>query len=1171
MNLDTCTDGQRTIITTQAQPLMVSAGAGSGKTFTLTQRIAYALSEPTHVGKPFCSGIDEVMAITFTNKAAAELKSRIKHELVAIGMPDEALKVDDAWISTIHGMCQRVLREHSLELGLDPAFEVIGQTEEDALRAQAFDNVISSINDQGQPALRAFLKARDVTVGSFSSGSLVNLVDAVTERVVALPDGFEAIVLPPVEGNPSQFLRRMMVLGEDFVAALNSISALKATDQKHLDSMETALAKANAYMECDACSDSFEDSEFDAVRYCDVLFSFPLTASNYRTGKNDPQFFQDYRDEYCSIAFSVKSALALVELGQLVFVSRLIQEEYQKLKGPGKLDNNDLLTQAYHALVDNPQLASAYRDRFKLIMIDEFQDTDELQVALIGSLAQPGLANVCTVGDAQQSIYRFRGADVNVFFDYREKLKALSTEAKFVNLPDNFRSHADVLSLVDAIFSQDQVFGDEFLRLEPKGAVNSFDDPVFVDRPRIGVALFDCRRGGRGEPSGHLEDGRALCAKRIAQHFAELRDSGVSPSDMVLLLGKTSNAGLYHRALLDAGFECLLAGGSTFSSSDEVGLFQAVLRYFRNPLDSDAAYQVLDSPLFNLGDQALLFLATRETPRGLARRSISEGMFAWRRERGLCGLSEEDVDAVDFALLCLSKAKKACMDEGLCAGVRTLLRATGYYLRLEGQGAEGQAVVGNLAQALNMLSEVEQRGLGLAGSVEAFCADIAALKIKPGSLSTTSSDFVRIMTIHASKGLQFDHVAVAEFLPKKDTSPIVVENIKGMTYVALKPSAISSSTVASKAFNNFEKWVTKSGEDNVSPLEAETVEEGMRALKRHSANQSLGEARRLLYVALTRAVKSLFIGTAYSGKKDGGYDGILDDLHQALHWECSEEAPRQMVNFGGSTPAPLEFTVLREPLDIREAEKCDSGEFLIPSAPVADAPFYTVPQPVTRDTFSSTALHEDDVYDEESLVEDEMQRSEDEDPFALGNAFHRLAQRAVLEFDGSVLKLPSEEAVAAQITQQHVSEQQAVRLRGALQRWFGSAVAQQLVAHGAPHAEVPFMLQIIAGGKPVYLEGEIDAVSFDEAGNAFLVDYKTGGFASETDVQLHAKHLQQAQCYALALLKQGSPSVKATFVRVEHDDPAAPGQPQTVVYEFTSEDSAELEAGIAAAYLRSLA
>lgn len=117
------------------------------------------------------------------------------------------------------------------------------------------------------------------------------------------------------------------------------------------------------------------------------------------------------------------------------------------------------------------------------------------------------------MGDAQQSIYRFRGADVNVFFEYRDRLRSLSPEAEFPQLPHNFRSHGDVLSLVDAVFGQPQVFGDEFLHLEAAGAVNTAADPVFEgDGPaRIAVSVFQ-NDGSRATVSS--EELSARCAAR---------------------------------------------------------------------------------------------------------------------------------------------------------------------------------------------------------------------------------------------------------------------------------------------------------------------------------------------------------------------------------------------------------------------------------------------------------------------------------------------------------------------------------------------------------------------------------------------------------------------------------------------------------------------------------
>ena len=143
MNLSTCTPGQRQSIEHVSGPLLVSAGAGSGKTFTLTQRIAYALLPESG---PAASGVDEVLAITFTEKAAAEIKARVKRTLRAEGLAEEALRVDGAWISTIHGMCARILRAHALDLGLDPAFGIMGDAERAEAVADAIDGALGDDN-----------------------------------------------------------------------------------------------------------------------------------------------------------------------------------------------------------------------------------------------------------------------------------------------------------------------------------------------------------------------------------------------------------------------------------------------------------------------------------------------------------------------------------------------------------------------------------------------------------------------------------------------------------------------------------------------------------------------------------------------------------------------------------------------------------------------------------------------------------------------------------------------------------------------------------------------------------------------------------------------------------------------------------------------------------------
>lgn len=1173
VNLDTCTPGQRQIITTLDKPLMVSAGAGSGKTFTLTQRIAYALSEGGPDASPLQS-IDQVMAITFTKKAAAELKSRIKRQLAGMGLVEEALKVDDAWISTIHGMCSRVLREHALELGVDPAFSVISETESKCYYDEAFDIVIKRIQDGNDAALKSFVGSLDVYSQGAASSSIEAWVHKITSRALALPGGFDAVVVPEVEGDPSALMRQMVELGETFVSCLEGLSKQGKTDAKNHEAATAALEMANKYLlEYGGCT-SFSDPDFEAARFVEAFFSFPKTSPKYRVKESDPTFFAEYRDAYAFAAGQVEAAFSACDVQALLRVARAVDEEYQRLKGAANIDNVDLLRMAYHALTDCPEIADAYRRQFKIIMIDEFQDTDELQVALVRALAQPGLSNVCTVGDAQQSIYRFRGADVNVFFGYRKSLEAECPEAQFVSLPDNFRSHADVLSFVDKVFSQPQVFGDQFLSLAPKGAVNNQEDPLFDSRPRLSMALFDCKVGGPGLGAGRLE-----CARRIAEHFASLRDDAshpASPSDMVLLLGSMSNVGVYAQALRDAGFECLVAGGSTFSNSQEVTLVASVVRLFSSCTDSEALYAVLTSPLFALGDDALLHLATGTSRQGRRfRRTLADGFAAWKDEKGLTGLAPEQEDQIDFAHICLDAAFDSVRRFGMAAGVRTLLRSSGWLIRLEGEQAQGQAIVGNLGKALRMLEDVEKLGLGLARTADRFESDLATLKLAPGTLSASSSNFVRIMTVHASKGLEFPHVALADLRLSGKAESLVAENIAASTYVGLDSPMLRS---VRKTIQGLHEFIEQSDEPGADIMQASTYQDLMLSLKGYVATQELSEARRLLYVALTRASKSLFIGMAHSGNKNFSYEGkgILDDLHEALQWEASASAPVQKLDYGGSAPMDFELTVLDTPAERVERVVEEGKPFTIPASPLPPAPYCQPYHASREEVFSYSSIGDASHWDSDPDEAAELPMFEvdqaffEENATALGTAFHRLAQRAIAQFDGVKLKRPAAEVIAAQVRAQGLTPSQEVRLSAALDRWFASDIARVLVANGVPRAEVPFMVCLGVASNAVYLEGEIDAVSFDGDGSAFLVDYKTGGSPDESAARVFGKHLLQAQCYALALMAQGSPRVTATFVRVEQESVADASQPQTVEYTFTEQDREVLEQAVLSAYAQSL-
>lgn len=195
MNLSTCTPGQRQSIEHVSGPLLVSAGAGSGKTFTLTQRIAYALLPESG---PAASGVDEVLAITFTEKAAAEIKARVKRTLRAEGLAEEALRVDGAWISTIHGMCARILRAHALDLGLDPAFGIMGDAERAEAVADAIDGALGDDNDIiARGSYAALFDEYPARSTMPLAPSVASMLQALMDKAAGLRGGLDALDFGP--------------------------------------------------------------------------------------------------------------------------------------------------------------------------------------------------------------------------------------------------------------------------------------------------------------------------------------------------------------------------------------------------------------------------------------------------------------------------------------------------------------------------------------------------------------------------------------------------------------------------------------------------------------------------------------------------------------------------------------------------------------------------------------------------------------------------------------------------------------------------------------------------------------------------------------------------------------------------------------------------------------
>ena len=883
------TEEQRACVEQLAGPVDISAGAGSGKTFTLTQRIAAALADPASG----VDDIDQICAITFTRKAAAELKGRVRSTLRAQGRLDQAMKVDGAWISTIHGMCSRILRAEALQLGVDPAFRVLEGKERDDLLAQALSEVLGRPSDIVEGAVRDAL-LREFAVRSYrGEASVASMVARLADAAAAMPEGAGGFVRGPEPPLPSTLARQLL-------------EAYRAVEPFYRDckpSKTRDAALADLERACEALEAFLDAGVQDLDGLLRVLDGCPLLRKINTKDEARGEAFDAYQAAHSRVVQNAALARGGALLDELMDMARRVDEAFSRLKrASAALDNNDLVRLALRALED-PVVGARYADRFKLVMVDEFQDTDALQIAIVRHLAGPGLRYLCTVGDAQQSIYRFRGADVNGYRAFRAQLAApeiaqAGGSASLLRLTRNFRSHGDVLAFVKKICAQPCVFGDDFLDLTAvyDGARYRSADP----RVRLTVTMLPAGRAKAGEAAR----ARTTTAREVAAHFARLREAGHEPSEMVLLLGGMTHAQEYAAQLRRAGFECIVAGGSTFFSFPEVSVVRALASAVANPEDTQALFEVLTSDMFRLSADDLLRMATGwDEVWGIPKnRKLDRGLAALRREADLPPALRQAVEV-------LGRALDAVRYTGLARALEGALVDSGWLARLQLRGAEGAAAIANILKAVRLVRDFEEGGAvgpsSVAGRLTALFD--AGSKDKPGVLNASGGNAVRIMTIHASKGLEFPLVAVAE-LPTGDVrrGALALESRAGRTCVALMPGA--ATMPAGSALAKAAAKVPVRGADGPltwdDALAASDPACFYGALGDIEAAEEAAEGQRLFYVAATRAKEAVAVFLTVRAKKDDPTcKGVADDIRSAFFGQEAFPLDARQLDYGGSQPA----------------------------------------------------------------------------------------------------------------------------------------------------------------------------------------------------------------------------------------------------------------------------
>ncbi len=1152
--MPTLDKAQQSIVDTLDRGLFVEAGAGSGKTFTLVQRLVHALTPDPETGRAYLDDLDQVLIITFTNKAASEIRERVREEFVSRGMHQAAFEVDRAWISTIHGMCERILRESALEAGIDPSFEVVQGHEQSYLLSRAASDVASVTRSDPEfaelyrlygSAMNAASEegvAEESKSGSNNTPSALEMALAIAELAASSPEGFSGIRFPGEAPSLRYLVTQCSLALQDLLAVWRPN---KGTAGYKKMPLVTQLAEELALL-----ADMPEVKKEGLIDFCERFLEADLKAGSF--SKDAKALFYIFRGQLGDALIQVAYEPLRQQEDNLLKLAQLIGGRYNHLKVErGVVDNNDLLSLTLRALESNPVIAKRYANRFRLVMVDESQDTDPQQLKIVRLLAG-GDDHICYVGDGQQSIYGFRGADVEEYRRVRDR-----SLDRLVRMNHNYRSHDDILRFVKHSLGDSGIL-EGFMDLEAFDERKDGYPPA--EEPRVVI-----------EHTANYGAKKSLAIKsvadQIANRFQILHKQGVSVGSMALLLRGLNNVDIYIKSLREHGLEALVTAGSSFARSLEVHVIQALLWTLANPRDSyRGTLPLLQSPMFDLSDEDLLFLSKGGRAKGFADALLTPAPDIERV------LGRTPSPRLMNAIAVLQKARETMASKPVSQTVRDVCEQSGWLARLGHEGPQGLARQANLLECVRCIDEIiDKRGLGYSRAPKVFSDWLSVAKKGPSTLSTENSDAVQIMTIHASKGLEFPVVAIAEAFDDSSGDKrkrLLACSSQGIHSLALSydPKTLSKLTgldegIISKAKSWAEDDLAKVG------YEKDQIKTGLDwrlSLEEIKEDRDRQEAARLLYVALTRAREALVIGINTDIHKSGISPKLTAYYLSSLVGEVPKELGVTRFDYGGQEEGVIETVVIekKDAEDEPEIEEVPAAQrFAMYEAPKLATPLRRWKSSddihsYTSDRHQAETLEalaaEDDVQNmQESYTPWAPPQSTGEDPLRFGDAFHELARIAA-----NLRAKPSRQRILAVAKSRELNEQATDRLSLALDNWLASPLCKEAFGYPIVQGEAPFFSAEgneeyldSSEGKAGYLTGSIDLLCTDGSRDALVVDYKTGE-RTLSEHEARELHEMQARYYAHVLMKQGFERVEAAFVLVENVDSEGP---LTVRFTFKGE------------------
>jgi ATP-dependent exoDNAse (exonuclease V) beta subunit len=1058
--------------------VFVSAGAGTGKTRVLVERFVRAVEAGVDV--------ESILVITFTDRSAGELRSRIRARLVEAGRPELARDLDRAWISTIHGFCLRLLRTYPTEAGLDPRFRVLDESQAGVLRAEAFARALDAFCADEHPARLSLL-------ATYGADGLRRMLVGVAATLRAA--GRPLVLELDVEADLAAGIAELRSAAAD---------ALREEGAGTSDEARQQIGSALELVDNQPSADRLLDLSGLAVR---------------GRGRERYATYEEARSALEQTALNVVAA-ADRELLQVLLTG--FGEAYQEAKDrESALDFEDLQLRA-RDLLAVPAVAAREPRRFRAIMVDEFQDTNRLQCELV-DLFEP--EELFFVGDEFQSIYRFRHADVAVFKERRAGSDGV------LPLTLNYRSRPELLAVVNELFSSE--FGADF---QPLRAAGRFPNPAAG--PAVELLVTDKASFKGTDVAWRRGEARAAAAR-----VRELCDSGeAAPGEVVFLFAAGTDADVFEEELRAAGLPTYRAAGRGYFGQQQVSDLVGYLRLLHNRYDDEALVTVLASPLVGASNDALVLLR-----RAAGRRPLFTGL-----ERSVPSeLSERDAQLFKAFRQRYDRLTALSASTGLERLVEAIVSEHDYDLAVLAQW-DGRRRYANIRKLGRLARSYEDlRGRYVEGFVR-FIADQRAAGVHETEAfaEDEGSDAVRLLTVHAAKGLEFRVVVVADAGRDRPAG-------RGEEIICLPDGRFGFKV---------KHPLTGARHGAFDYEELRLTEEA----------SGEAERRRLYYVAMTRAIDRLIV----SGSID---PGRAADEATPIGWVLGRLQTPALADVGdeptlverGDAQLLLRVNRYRPaevPADgtsagvVPDRAEAQLSLFDAASGPPAAAPvpplqaLDPVPEPPVHDprrlSYTALSTFEQCSYKYYARYVAGMRERA---PVAvgltgtaIGSAVHGSLERLDLAApDGEV-----ELALAA-----GAPDEDAQRVRAFVDAYRTSELARRVAALPGVRAEQPFAF--VHDG--VVLHGFVDVLHLAE--RALVVDFKTNALEGRSPQEIaDDEYATQRLVYALACFRAGAREVEVVYQFLERPDELATTSyaegDRTRLEEELSEAIARLRTGV---------